>query len=405
MRVLIISQYFWPESFRINELAESLAARNIGVEVLTGKPNYPEGKIYHGYRAAGTTREIWRGVSILRVPMLPRGIRSGFRLFVNYLSFILCGTILGAWHMRHARFDVILVYAPSPILQALPALFIGRVKRIPVVVYVQDLWPESLSATGYVRNRAVIWLVKQLVKFIYRRADLILVSSLPFKLSIAEYKPRARVIYFPNSVDSSFGDPYSGMKPEVPALDEGFCVVFAGNVGTAQAVSVIVRAASLLQHQPAIRVVVIGSGSEMDWMRQQALTLQNLFLPGRYPVQAMPNLLGRASALLVTLADKEIFAATVPNKIQAYMAVGRPIIAAMNGEGARLVIEAGAGLAVPAENGEALADAILRMYEMPEEARSRMGANGRAYYNQHFQHEQLVSELIVHLSNTVKEFK
>ena len=405
MRLLVISQYFWPESFRINELVESLVKRGVVVDVLTGKPNYPEGKIYSGYQAAGCMCEQWQGASVFRVPLFPRGVKSGFRLILNYLSFTLSGAILGAWQLRNIKSDIIFVYAPSPLLQALPALFIGWIKRIPVVVYVQDLWPESLAATGYVRNPLVIRMVELLVKLIYRRSDLILVSSRPFKGSIERFSPSAEIVYYPNSVDVSFCDPDSGLKPDVPALDGGFCVVFAGNVGAAQAVHIIADAAERLQGHGDIRLVVLGAGSELELMRARIaeLRLDNLFLAGRFPVDAMPNLLSRADALLVTLADQKIFAATVPNKIQAYMAVGRPIIASMNGEGARLVQEADAGISVPAEDSAALADAILKLHSMPAVDRDRLGENGRRYYRKHFDHEQLVGDLIGHLSKVMKE--
>lgn len=375
------------------------------MDVLTGKPNYPEGKIYSGYQAAGCMCEQWQGASVFRVPLFPRGVRSGFRLILNYLSFMLSGAILGAWQLRNIKSDIIFVYAPSPLLQALPALFIGWIKRIPVVVYVQDLWPESLAATGYVRNPLVIRMVELLVKLIYRRSDLILVSSRPFKGSIERFSPSAEIVYYPNSVDVSFCDPDSGLKPDVPALDEGFCVVFAGNVGAAQAVHIIVEAAERLQGHGDIRLVVLGAGSELEWMRARIaeLRLDNLFLAGRFPVDAMPNLLSRADALLVTLTDQKIFAATVPNKIQAYMAVGRPIIASMNGEGARLVQEADAGISVPAEDSAALADAILKLHSMPAVDRDRFGENGRRYYRQYFDHQQLVGDLIGHLSKVMKE--
>ncbi|MBE5528303.1 glycosyltransferase WbuB [Laribacter hongkongensis] len=404
MRILIVSQYFWPESFRINELVQSLVKRGIAVDVLTGKPNYPEGRIYPGYRAAGSMYEFWQGANIFRVPLFPRGFRSGFRLFLNYLSFIFSGTILGGWQLRNTKSDVIFIYAPSPLLQALPALFIGWIKRIPVVVYVQDLWPESLAATGYVRNPFVIRMVELLVKWIYRRSDLILVSSRPFKGSIERFSPSAEIIYYPNSVDVSFCHPDSGLKPDVPALDKGFCVVFAGNVGAAQAVRIIAEAAERLRDHGDIRFVVLGAGSELEWMRARIveLGLNNLFLAGRFPVEAMPNLLSRADVLLVTLADQPIFAATVPNKIQAYMAVGRPIIASMNGEGARLIQEADAGISVPAEDGAALVGAILKLHSMPAVDRDRLGENGRRYYQQHFDHEQLVDKLIGHLTKAMK---
>lgn len=407
MRVLVVSQYFWPEGFRINDLVQSLVSRGLAVDVLTGKPNYPDGKIYSGYQATGCTRESWEGAAIFRVPVFPRGFRSGARLFLNYSSFILSGAVLGAWKLRHIKSDVILVYAPSPLLQALAALFIGWIKRIPVIVYVQDLWPESLTATGYIRNPLVIGLVGWLVKVIYRRSSLILVSSRPFQDSIKRYSPTAEIIYYPNSVDASFCNPGSGLKPDVPALDDGFCIVFAGNVGAAQAIHVMTDAADRLREHKEIRLVVIGAGSELDWMRSQILErgLTNLLLAGRFPVQAMPNLLSRANVLLVTLADQEIFAATVPNKIQAYMAVGRPIIASMNGEGARLVLDADAGIAVPAEDSEALADAILNLYAMSVSDRDRLGQNGKSYYLKHFDHKQLVTDLVGHLTKTVKEFK
>lgn len=407
MRLLLVSQYFWPESFRINEVVESLVKRGIEVDVLTGKPNYPDGKVYDGYRAGGCSNEYWAGANIFRVPLFPRGQKSGLRLALNYLSFIVSASLWGPWRLRGVKPDVIFVYAPSPLLQALPALLLGWLRKIPVVIHVQDLWPESLEATGYVRNKLVLRMVESVVRQIYRRADLILTSSRPFEKWIRRYSPRAAIIYYPNSVDASFCDPDNGLKPEVPALDNGFKVVFAGNVGSAQAVQVIVEASYMLKQHADIRLVVVGGGSELEWMRSEKdrLGLDNLFLAGRFPVQAMPNLLARASVLLVTLTDRPIFASTVPNKIQAYLAVGKPIIACMNGEGARLVQEADAGLAVQAENSKMLADAILKLHAMPQEERERLSANGQRYYRQHFDHEQLVSELIGHLTNTLKAKK
>ena len=403
IRLLVVSQYFWPENFRINEVVATLAERGLETTVLTGKPNYPEGTVFPGYRAWGCAEERYKGAHVLRVPLFPRGKESVLRLALNYLSFIVSGAVFGTWLLRWTKPDAILVYCPSPLLQVLPALLISWLKRAPVVVYVQDLWPESLEATGYVRSRRILGAVGWLVRFIYRHADLILISSRPFADSIRRHAPDARIVYYPNSVDASFCNPDAGLKPELPILDSGFSVVFAGNVGSAQAVKVIVEAAALLTAQREIRFVVLGSGSELEWMHQQVRErqLDNLHLAGRFPVEAMPWLLAKASVLLVTLADRPIFAATVPNKIQAYLAAGRPIMACMNGEGARLVTEANAGLAAPAEDARGLADAILKLYRMPLEERERLGANGRAYYREHFDHETLVSELIGHLQNVV----
>lgn len=403
MNLLVVSQYFWPESFRINELVASLVSRGVATTVLTGKPNYPEGRVFPGYRASGCVKEAFCGAQVRRVPLFPRGQRSPWRLALNYLSFIAAGIVWGPRMLRGIKPAAILVYCPSPLLQALPALWLGWLKRVPVAVYVQDLWPESLEATGYVRRRWIIRLVERMVRFIYRRSDLILVSSRPFVEPILRLAPSARITYYPNSVDASFCDPDSGIRPDVPVLDAGFNVVFAGNVGSAQAVSVIVDAAERLLPFSEIRLVVLGSGSELEWMRGQinARGLHNLHLAGRFPVEAMPHLLAKASALLVTLADRPIFAATVPNKIQAYMAVGRPIIASMNGEGARLVAEADAGIAVPAEDPAALAEAIVTLFHMPAQRRDILGANARTYYRQHFDHDKLVTDLIGHLQRMI----
>lgn len=403
MKVLVVSQYFWPESFRINEVTASLADRGIPVCVLTGKPNYPNGQIFPGYRSWGCQTEHHR-CQVFRVPIYPRGLKSAVRLALNYLSFVASASVFGCWSLRRVPFDVVLVYAPSPLLQALPALFLSRLRRSPLVVWVQDLWPESLEATGYVRNGIIIGAIRKVVTFLYKRTDLILVSSRPFEVAIRQMVPSARISYFPNSVDSRFCDPESGIKPIVPIFDDGFNVVFAGNVGAAQAVKVIVAAAEKLVAYREIRFVVLGSGSELEWMRRQVAErdLPNLHLAGRFSVEAMPFLLARASVLLVTLADRPIFSATVPNKVQAYLAIGRPIIACLRGEGARIVMEANAGIAVPPEDADSLADAVVKLYETSPEIRDEMGANGRAYFRKYFDHERLVSELIDHLSGLIE---
>lgn len=398
VRVLILSQYFWPESFRINEVAKTLLEKGIEVEVLTGKPNYPRGVIFPGYRAWGCQREIYQGININRIPLLERG-GGGWRLALNYLSFVVSGLIFSPWMLRKKKFDVIFVYAPSPVLQAIPAILLGWLKGCPVVLWVQDLWPESLSATGHVRNRAVLKLVEWVVCFIYRHTDLLLVQSRAFEEPVSAFASGTPVVYYPNSVDESFAVPTKNTLPDVAGLGRGFSVMFAGNIGAAQAVGVIIEAASLLREYSDIHFVVLGEGSRWEWMQQEAQRreLNNLHLPGRFPVETMPGFMQKASALLVTLADQEIFKATIPSKVQAYLAAGRPILACLNGEGASLVTEAGAGLAVAAEDGQALADAILHLYRMTPQERESMGKHGRLYYAQHFAHDKLVDQLIGYL--------
>lgn len=399
MKLLVVSQYFWPEGFRINDLVKTLTEKGVEVDVLTAKPNYPEGRIYLGYRALGCRREQWCGANLYRIPLVPRGAKSTPRLVMNYFSFIVSGLLFGPWLLRKRRYDAIFVYGVSPILQAIPALFLSCFKRSPVIIWVQDLWPESLAATGYVRNQRVLALVALLVRFIYRRADLLLVQSRAFVPLVTSLAPGKPVLYYPNSVDQAFCAPSAVALPDIPALDQGFPVVFAGNIGVGQAVEVIIEAAFLLKDHTDIRFVVIGQGSRRDWMREQVelLGLTNLHLPGRYPVSTMPGLMQKAGALLVSLTDEPIFAATVPNKVQAYMASGRPILASLNGEGARLVKEAGAGLTTPAGDAKALAAAVLQLFQMTPAERDKLGVNGRRYFKNQFAHDMLTEQLIEHV--------
>lgn len=399
MRILVVTQYFWPENFRINAIVESLVERGVQVEILTGKPNYPEGEIPPGYRFWGCQQEQWKGAVVHRVPLFPRGKNSRIRLVLNYLSFIFFGLFNGSWLVRKRQYDLIFVYGLSPILLAIPGLFIGWLKSKKVVIWVQDLWPESLSATGYVRSNMIITAVRQIVRLIYRRADLLLVQSRAFEVSVRELAPNTPIIYYPNSVDNTFAVPAQSEPPEVLGLGEGFSVMFAGNIGSAQAVKVIVEAAGLLKQYSDIHFVVLGDGSSRAWMSDEVrrLGLENLYLPGRFPVETMPAFMQKASALLVTLADRQIFRVTIPSKVQAYLASGRPILACLNGEGADLVVAAGAGLAIRAEDGQALANAVLQLYRMSPHERESMGERGRLYYAEHFAHDRLVDELIGHL--------
>ncbi|PPK74183.1 glycosyltransferase involved in cell wall biosynthesis [Methylobacter tundripaludum] len=406
MKILIVSQYFRPESFRINDLALTLKERGHEVSVLTGKPNYPDGDIFEGYRAWGCSTEDWCGIKIYRVPLIARGSKNAIKLALNYLSFIVSGLLFAPWLLRQESYDAILVYAPSPIFQAIPASFLGWLKRCPVALWVQDLWPESAQATGYINNPWVLKLLESMVRFVYRHTDLLLVQSKAFQAPVAGLAHGKPIVYYPNSVESAFYSPPDMPLPSIVGLAGEFPVLFAGNVGVGQAVEVIVAAAEILRDYPEINFVVLGKGSRWDWMREQVevLGLSNLHLAGKYPVETMPGLMRQAAALLVTLADQPIFAATIPNKVQAYMAVGKPILACLNGEGARIVREANAGLAVPAEDAVALADAILRLYRMSAEEREKIGQNGRAYFREHFDHDRLVDQLVDHLHELTLSF-
>lgn len=402
MRVLVLSQYYWPETFRITEVVGALRDAGVEVTVLTGQPNYPDGVVFPGYSAISTRDEVHEGTRIHRVPLLPRGRGSALRLVGNYLSFIVSAACLGPWLLRGQRFDVVLVYAPSPILQAIPAVVIARLKRARLVTWVQDLWPESLEVTGFVRNQRALALVAGVVRWIYRRNDLLLVQSPAFVSPVRQLAAHTPIAYFPNPGDRPV--PAGPTTDEAPlVLGAGFSVVFAGNLGTVQALDTVLAAAAELRDLPDLRFVLVGSGSRSDWLRAEVerAGLTNVELPGRFPPAAMPAILQQASALLVSLAKQPILAQTVPSKLQAYLAAGKPVLASLDGEGARVVEEARAGVATPAEDAPALAAAVRHLYATAPAERQAMGARARAYYDRHYDPQTLAKRLVDILSAVV----
>jgi glycosyltransferase involved in cell wall biosynthesis len=405
VKLLVVTQYFWPESFIINDLVKTLRDQGHAVTVATGKPNYPEGRVFDGYSAGGTQREMYDGnIEVVRVPLTPRRKSKALDLVRNYASFAWNGYRLFPKLLRGRRFDAILSYIPSPITGSIPAIALKKSSGAHVAIWVQDLWPESLSATGHVKNQMALSLVGRMVRWIYRSADTLLVQSHAFADSVARYADRGKIVYYPNSIRLAPDDPMAdSLVPDAlrHTLDSEFCVVFTGNLGSVQDTPTIIEAARLLKSRNApIRVVLVGSGSMAAWARERAaqLGLDNLVLVGRLPTTAMAAIYRRAQGLLVTLKNDPALAQTVPSKMQAYFAAGRPVIAALAGEGARVLREAGAGLACAPENPAALADTMMALFEMSDTDRQRLGAAGRAYFDAHFEMERQAARLIEILS-------
>lgn len=407
MKILIFSQYFWPENFRINEIANTINSLGHDVEVVTGKPNYPEGTIFSGYSSWNVKKETWKDILIYRLPILARGKKSAFKLALNYLSYIVSGLLFAPFLLRKKKYDVIFVYGVSPIFQVIPASFLGWLKGVPVVLWVQDLWPQSAEATGYIKSGWLLKILEKFVKISYSHTDLILVQSQAFIDPVSRLAPTIPVLYYPNSVNKDFYTPKKLDVPHIDSLTSGFTVLFAGNVGEAQSMETIISAAKNLLAYPEIKIVIIGSGSKIDWVREEIKekSLNNIFLEGRFPIETMPILMRQASVLLVSLTNQPIFSLTVPNKLQAYLAVGRPIIASLNGEGARIVEEAKAGLSVRAEDDEALASAILSMFQMSDNERLQLGENGRAYFKANFDEDSLINDLMKHFECLITKEK
>ncbi len=395
--MLIVTQYFWPESFRINDLALALRERGHDVVVLTGLPNYPGGRLFEGYGIRGPWSESLHQVPVIRVPLIPRGPGDGWRLAVNYASFAASATGLGVPRLP-LPFDVTFVYAVSPITAALPAIALRSLHRVPVVLWVQDLWPDNISATGAVRSPLVLSGIGALSRWIHVHCDRVLAQSEAFIPGLERQGVHPdRLSYLPNWAEALYrpmqpdrGDPNGAVLPQ------GFRVVFAGNIGVSQDFGTILAAAELLRDHPDIHWIVLGDGRMRPWVEEEVEKrgLRSVIhLLGQHPVEAMPGYFASADALLLTLRHDPLYSMVVPSKLQSYMACARPVIAAIDGEAARIVRESGGGLAVPPEDPSGLADAVLRMARMASADRVEMGRRNRRYFEENFERDLLIGEL------------
>jgi glycosyltransferase involved in cell wall biosynthesis len=383
MRILFLTQWFDPEpTFKGLQFALALQARGHSVQVLTGFPNYPGGKIYPGYRIRLWQREVMHGIPVLRVFLYPSHSRSAIGRALNYLSFALSASILGTLLVKPA--DVAYVYHP-PATVGLPALAFKYLRRIPFVYDVQDLWPDTLTATGMVNGSLALRLLGRWCQLVYRAAGRIAVLSPGFRQRLSERRvpsSKVRVIY--NWIHAiSPAAPDAALKD---SLADKFVVLFAGNLGAAQGLDTVLDAAKLIHNRhPEVCFAFAGSGVEERRLRQRAVAegLANVVFLGRRPPEAMGGVYAWASALLVHLRADPLFAITIPSKTQAYLAIGKPILTGLRGDAADLVRAAGAGIVFAPGETAALAQAVDELLAMPDSARQRMGGAGRAYYEAH----------------------
>ncbi len=397
MRLLIVSQYFWPESFRINDVALELVRRGHQVTVLCGTPNYPAGRIFEGYGWFRRTRETWDGVDIVRVPIVPRGQRSGWRLATNYLSYAVMASILGPIRCR-GRYDAILVFQMSPVTMGIAAVVMKWVCRAPILFWVQDLWPESLVAADAIRTGLLLKPIDALVRFLYRAAALVLIQSRSFRDHVESRGVRAEHIrYLPNTAESSYVPlPQSETHAALARVPDGFRVMFAGNIGQVQDLPTVLAAAELTRHRADIHWVIVGDGSMRAWVEAEVVRrglTATVHLLGHFPVKDMPRLFAGADALLVTLRRDPVLALTIPSKLQSYLACGKPVIGALDGEGAAVIRESGAGRCAPAQDARALAAHVIELRELDPRARIDMGLLGRAYFLKNFEKKMLLDRL------------
>lgn len=395
MKILIVTQYYFPENFKSNDLSFELQKRGHEVTVLTGLPNYPEGKLYEGYGIFENRRQVINGVKVIRSLLVPRGKGGGLRLFLNYFSFAFFASVKAFLGSFTTRYDAIIVHEPSPITQYYPALLLNKLQKSPVYFWVMDLWPESLEVLGGVKNKPVLNLFTKMVVNFYENSEKILITSRGFKKSILEKGNfEDKLEYFPNWSEDSVSE--GDQNFPIPNLPEGFKVMFAGNIGEAQDMESVMKAALELKSNPEIKFIIVGDGRKMPYVREfiEDHNLEKtVFCMGRFPIEAMASFFAKADVMLVSLRDDKIFNLTVPAKVQAYMSASKPIAAMLNGEGAKIIEEAKCGLSVSAGDFKGLAF-ILKMMEQYEKSElEKMGENSRSFYAKNFQLSQCIDNL------------
>lgn len=385
MRILIVTFFYHPEpnDVKAHILAKNLVKLGHDVTVITTFPNYPDGKIYAGYKQKWRQWEEKDNVSILRVPLYPDHSRSGLKRALSYSSFMFNAAFLGM--LLTSKCDVIWAYNP-PLTTIVSGFWLSLVKRSPYVIEIQDMWPETLASTGMFSNKTGLKIIGRIAKFLYRFSSGITVISNGFKDNlVAKGVPSEKVhvlpnwtanedIYIPQSKDLSLSEQYG--------LSNKFNVIIAGNLGPAQSLETVIDAAELLRDLPNLQIVFIGDGLELpklkDSVNQKQLN-NVLFIP-RQPSTKIPEFLAWADVLLVHLKDDPLFHMTIPSRTMSYMACGRPIICALAGDGADIIRDAEAGLICTPENAVEVAEAIEKMYNMPVDEREQLGLNARSAY-------------------------
>jgi len=382
MRILYATQWFEPEPILKGiEFAKLLHTHGHDVRVVTGFPNYPDGKLYPGYGLKLIRREFMDGIPIDRVPLYPSHSRSVVGRILNYVSFAMSLTVYGLVVLK--RPDVMYVYHP-PLTVGLAAAVVGAIRRIPLVLAIHDIWPDTLASTGMISNRIVLRIVGRLCHWVYGRADRIVVVSPGFKRLLCEREiPDSKIELIYNWANDADARSETGSNLTAFALEGRFNIVFAGNMGAAQGLEAVVRAAKIVEHTaPEVQFILVGDGIDADHLRRYAAAIaaQSVRIMPRMPRSEIGNLLAAADVLLVHLKDDPLFHHTIPAKTQFYLAMGKPILMGGSGDAADLVERAKAGIVVKPEDVRALAAAAVDLARLPKEELAAMGAHGCAFY-------------------------
>ncbi len=396
MHIVVVSQNFYPEEFKVNDLVKELVIRGHCVTVLTGKPNYPKGEYFENYKFSGIQKETIFGAKIIRVPVIKRGSGGSIRLILNYLSFV----FFGCWYsLTHKiKTDAVLCFAPSPITQVFPAIIIKNRNKCKLSLWYQDIWPEGVYAVTGINNKYIKILLNIMVNNIYCKVDNIMVQSKEFAKSINRSRDfSSKIIYVPNWAENLYFE-VKGIKEKYKHFFKNnyFNIMFAGNIGEAQDINSIIKAIQIKKHHHHIKYYFIGDGRARKRAENEvkANGLEDLvhFL-GRFPMSEMPNLLVHADVMMVSLSDNESCSLTIPSRIQAYMASGKPIVAMLSGAGSKEVDNAKCGLTCSSGDYTKFAENIYTLSLLNKEQLQIMGDNGKEYYKQNFQKTRVIDKI------------
>ncbi len=391
--LLVVSQYYYPEQFRINDMCEEWVKRGYDVTVITGIPNYPQGKYFDGYGWFKRRKEIHNGVEIIRLPIISRGT-SKIRLGFNYISFVISGLIWKTFTKQQA--NLVFSFEVSPMTQVLPAVWFAKRRNIPCIAYIQDLWPENFIELTGIKCGPIIYMISKMTDYIYNACSRILVTSNSFKKVIENRGIDAEKVHYWPQYAEDFYKPSQTISPIVKK-DESFTLVFTGNIGFAQGLEILPEVAKkLLMQNKKIRFLMVGDGRALPQIKeavtQKGVETSFQFIPRQQP-EDIPAILAVADAAFVSFASNALFSMTIPAKLQSYMACGVPIIAAADGETCRIVTTAACGLCCPAGDAEALTKTIGDMMALSNTSRRKMGENAVAFSTSNFNKTHLLDML------------
>jgi glycosyltransferase involved in cell wall biosynthesis len=395
MRILIITQYFWPENFRVNDLCLELKSRGHEITVITGLPNYPNGNFMMGYTFFNNKTEFWQKIKVIRTKLFPRKNGKGIFLFINYFSFAFFSTI--KIFFLKSKFDNIIVYQLSPGTVGIPGIIAKLKFNIPLFFYIQDIWPESLRDAGNIKSKYVLNIIDKMMLFFYKNSDKILVQSEGFiDFLVKKGVPFSKLFYLPNTVES-FYKPVDVLNKYKNQMPNGFIILFAGNIGFAQDLITIIKAAKLLQEKDIeVNWVFIGDGRAKNYFLDQVISnnlSKNFHFLGIKPSEEMPYYFACADVLLVSLKKSLIFSLTIPSKVQSYLACKKPIIANIDGIGAQTIIKSKSGLVSNSGDYVLLASNIEQMTNKSVINMNSLSQNGYNYFLLNFERKIIYDKL------------